>query len=420
MLKGKQLVAYDRIEKWLYERNRFFRLMGYSGTGKTFLLKHFDESHQHLDVAYTTPTNKATKILARTLGHPMSCATIYSLLGIRMVAHEERLVLEFPRRPVDISRYDVIVVDESSMLNTELVDYIDKISFQNHARWLFVGDRAQLNPVGEKISPVWTIDCDEYELDEVLRHDNQILEFVTHIRSLIQKYSQKRDARVRIKSNHAKGEGVWHVTNKNFVKYIKRAADQGLFTEVDRVKVIAWRNRRVDQINEIVRNQLFGRIAQREQLLIGDRVMLRDPVTAGRQVIANVDDEGTISSVGVGHHAFHRDIKAYHVVLSLDDGRALDLQIVHPESVGLLADRLNALAVDAKAGRSPWSHFWGLKESFHNLRYSHALTGHRSQGSTYESVLIDSGDILENSDELEALRCLYVGCSRATTKLVVL
>ena len=35
--------------------------------------------------------------------------------------------------------------------------------------------------------------------------------------------------------------------------------------------------------------------------------------------------------------------------------------------------------------------YWELKEVFADIRYCHAITAHRSQGSTYEEVWVDGG-----------------------------
>jgi exodeoxyribonuclease-5 len=77
-------------------------------------------------------------------------------------------------------------------------------------------------------------------------------------------------------------------------------------------------------------------------------------------------------------------------------------------------NRLNELSSRAKAGeRHLWRQFWKLKETFHAIRPSYAITSHRSQGSSYQIVFVDRMDIMLNKTRREAFRSLYVACTRA-------
>jgi len=61
--------------------------------------------------------------------------------------------------------------------------------------------------------------------------------------------------------------------------------------------------------------------------------------------------------------------------------------------------------------------FLGHQDLFHPVKYAYALTAHRSQGSTYENVWVDTSDILYNRERREAFQCLYTACSRPTKRL---
>ena len=78
------------------------------------------------------------------------------------------------------------------------------------------------------------------------------------------------------------------------------------------------------------------------------------------------------------------------------------------------------MSKQAKQKKISWGGFWALKNEFmHDVRPCHAITAHRSQGSTYRSVFVDVEDILSNYNTTEALRCLYVACTRASDILVL-
>jgi exodeoxyribonuclease-5 len=95
------------------------------------------------------------------------------------------------------------------------------------------------------------------------------------------------------------------------------------------------------------------------------------------------------------------------------------LLVLHEDSAARYAQDSEKLAYDAKATPRLWKKFWEHKDLFHDIKYAYALTAHRSQGSTYENVWVDYQDILINRNRKEAFQCLYVACTRPTTKLIL-
>lgn len=418
-LKPSQRVAFDRIVQFMSNPlERFFRLAGYAGTGKTYLLGCVAEHFSNLAQAGTAPTNKATKVFSKKLPiYGSTCKTIYSFLGIKMEADEDRLILKFPQKPADLNKWDLVYVDEGSMLQENMVEYIEHLSdLYPHIKWILSADRAQLNPVGERESKIWMLDVAEVEMVDVVRYDSQILNLATHIRNQIIAFPNWD---LRIRSDHKNKEGVWRKKQKDFLGLLEIAAKQNLFHEVDHTKAIAWRNATVGQLNDLIRFHTYGRHAYRERWITGDRIMIASPVTVEGRIRANIDDEGTITKVSVTHNTHYKDLMCYNIIVKMDEGGTLELTLIHENSENDLAVKLNELAEIAKKDRRQWKYFWMLKETFHKIRYSLAITSHRSQGSTYRNCFVDMQDILTNRDKLEALRSLYVASTRPTTSVIL-
>jgi exodeoxyribonuclease-5 len=414
-----QREAFTKIAAFLeHPTQRFFRLAGYAGTGKTYLLGCVNEKYSYKAQINSAPTNKATKVFSKKVPNG-SCKTIYSVLGVRMVADEDRLVLEFPHKPVDMNRWDIVYIDEGSMLCVDMVTYIEYISkLYPQVKWVYSADRAQLNPIGEDESLIWKRKMPSVELTEVVRYDNQILNLATNIREQIIHYP---DWQLDIRSRHKYKEGVWRVKQRDFLHYLEKASKQGLFNEIDHTKALAWRNATVNQLNDTIRGHTFGRHAYNEPWIVGDRVMVAEPVTGDKGIKANIDDEGSIKSVVVTHNTYYKDLKCYNIVIQLDDNEGeLEVSVIHESSASDLAKQLNELAGVAKQDRTKWKFFWALKNNFHKIRHSYGLTAHRGQGSTFRNVFIDMGDIMSNRDKLEALRCLYVCGTRPTTGIIIM
>jgi len=57
--------------------------------------------------------------------------------------------------------------------------------------------------------------------------------------------------------------------------------------------------------------------------------------------------------------------------------------------------------------------------SFASFKYNHALTVHKSQGSTYKTTVLNIRDISFNQNEKEKQRLFYTGITRASDLLIL-
>lgn len=116
--------------------SRISILTGGPGTGKTSTVRGLVEAASALGLrlALAAPSGRAARRLVEATGHPAQ--TLHRLLRIRPPA--------FQAQPVDA---DLVVVDESSMLDIQLFDALME-ALPEDAGILLVGDADQLPPVG--------------------------------------------------------------------------------------------------------------------------------------------------------------------------------------------------------------------------------------------------------------------------------
>lgn len=408
-LSDEQYKALIEILEWTkktfgYEMGHI--LAGFSGSGKTYLIRLISSLLPKSILC--APTNKAVKELKK-LRTDRDCCTIYSLLGLKMEQHEDtiRLVKNDSNKAF---LYKYVILDECGMVNSELFSYI-KNAMLAGVKFLFVGDPKQLPPVGEKLSRVWRA-YPTSKLIQVQRHDNQILEVATHIR----KAKTLKD--IEIESNNDNAEGVWYLNPSSFEERMIEYASAGEF-EKD-TKAIAWRNRTVDRLNDIVRRVIYGDKVFESKYLENDRVVFTSPYSIGKNIAVFTDDEAIVKDVVVSNHTDY-DLLCYYLTLDLD-GREIIVKTIHETNEKKFDRLLNEIANSARqpGGGSNWKKFWELRESLCYLKYAHALTAHRSQGSTYTNVFVDSSDICVNQNKVEAKKCLYVACTRPSKRLFVM
>lgn len=412
-LNAEQTEALDKMLAFTKSSDLFFLLQGYAGTGKTFTLRAFLDEFQGR-VIFTAPTNKATRVLRETLkedNFQPECKTIYSLLGLRMEANGEVKELAEPDEPIDLTQYKVVIVDEGSMINQTLFKWIELTAKDFQLKFIFLADFAQLPPIGEVSSRVTTIPNGAY-LTKVMRYDNQILQLATDLRS---KLSHPAPS-VKIETNNADGEGVWNLSKADFMKRILDSAEAGEFSRVNGTKALAWRNATVDELNRAIRQRIFPLV--RDTWCADDRIIITEPAkNLDDDIIAHTDDEAKVDSVSVSTHPMYSQYKIWSLAVTTDDNRKIMLNVLHEDSAAHFQADLTSLSARARTERRLWREFWRLKEAFHSVRHGYAITVHRSQGSTYETVFVDYRDILLNRNRKEAFQCLYVACTRPKKRL---
>jgi exodeoxyribonuclease V len=416
-LNAEQTAALAAIREFLRSPARFFLLRGSAGTGKTYCIRELVAATRGRFV-FTAPTNKATKVLRESVStreYKPECRTIFSLLGLRLEANGEVKELAAPEDPIDLSQFAAVVVDEGSMVNATLWKYINLTAEHSGVKFIFMGDPAQLPPVKEARSPIWSIpEGNTATLETVMRHDNQILVLANALRKVV----DHPVPRIALENNHDEGQGVWKLTQVAFLSEVAKAVTAGAFTKPNTAKIIAWRNVEVDKYNKLVRAQLFDN-AHAVPWLPGDRVIFTAPAKDfNDEVFATTDDEGAVIRAEVMPHP-QEALPCYRVQIELDSGETCVAWVLHPHALADYTRRAEELAAEARITPRKWKRFWAFKDTFHQLRHAYAITAHRAQGSTYDTAFVLWQDVLMNQNRQEAFRCLYVACTRPKRRLVL-
>lgn len=421
----EQAAAVEKIINWYRSDPKFYCLRGYAGTGKTYLMTHlartglkfpeaFGTPIKPSRICFTAPTNKAVKVLRRYLDDAglgeCITRTIYSLLGLSLQANGEVKEIAKPEEPVDLSAYDLIVVDEGSMVNRFLTGAIEDAFADWGVPFLFMGDPAQLPPVGEVTSPIWKIE-DQSTLTEVKRYGDSMLDLATSIRKVVDHPFPS----IAITSRPP----VFRLSKPDWMDRI--VAELDLFRTGD-AKCISWRNVTVDKYNDFIRGHIFGRAEARANVWLPDDKIVATSMLKNLddETFMRTDEEATILQVARGFHPRHDEFEIWNLLVLDENGRKVTIRTLTPEGKFALNNRLEELAMEAKNGKKyKWREFWQLKEAFNEIRHSYAITSHRSQGSSYRKVFVDLEDIMLNRNRQEAFRSLYVSCTRQREELYV-
>lgn len=157
-LSQKQKKVVESILDWYKgKKGQYITLGGYAGTGKTTLLGHLNtrlhKEYKSISIAYCSFTGKASLVLKKKLQETNSLlpsdfvGTIHRLI-YKAIVDEKDNIIGWEKIPVDMFEYDLIIVDEASMVSEDI--WNDLLSFQKPI--LAVGDHGQLPPVEGKFN----------------------------------------------------------------------------------------------------------------------------------------------------------------------------------------------------------------------------------------------------------------------------
>lgn len=204
-LTSGQAELVNQIERFLGSRTEsVFLLKGYAGTGKTFITKGLTEYFRAIGRNYVlaAPTGKASKVIASKTQSPAYTLhkTLYAFDDMAEYLDEDTAGTEtfkfYAKLAVNTLSVDTVyIVDEASMvadiyqeaeffrfgsgyLLADLFEFVNLDHNDHSKKVIFIGDDAQLPPVGMNFSPALDAEyllrhhrvrCSEYELSEVVR-----------------------------------------------------------------------------------------------------------------------------------------------------------------------------------------------------------------------------------------------------------
>lgn len=430
-LTTDQANAVDKLEAFLSGDAKVFILQGYAGSGKTTLVKglvkHLIEKGQKCQLM--APTGRAAKVIHQRTGFEANTVHkgIYNFEELEEYVDKEDEDVTFRyqfklRSSADVYN-TIIIIDEASLLSdkysegeffrfgtgyvlSDLITYTGLRSGTNKNKIVFVGDPAQLPPIGMNSSPAldpqylmdkFTISSTTVEMKEVKRQtgDNSILAVAGHIRkSLTSGYFN--DFGIPAGSN------ISHVQYGNFFEHYLAQEEPKM--------IVTYKNETALHLNENIRSYKYGAtlpIQKTDRVIIGMNNYKQGIMNGEFAVVSDVESDVVTRTIGFrlqNSTPVSVNLTWRKITLMMPDEKGEpkfvtgymlenflhgDNQIQPLEQRALYIDFKNRNS-DLKPGTEPFK--MAIKDDPYfnciQLKYGYAVTCHKAQGGEWDGVYV--------------------------------
>lgn len=290
---SSQLSAIAAFKEFLKGDEQVFMLKGAAGTGKTTLVSEFLKilKEQKREFGLMAPTGRAAYIIGGKTGKPAYTIhrSIYGLTKLKSTSQNKEeeddggLHLRFGLKGNNDSLKTIYIVDESSMISDNFSEneafsfgsgclLTDLFDFARGRKIVFVGDYAQLPPIGMNFSPAlekeyienkFSCRVKEFVLREVMRQSEGSV--------MLSNASKIRDS----------------IESKTFVEFKLSPGEDFIAEDIDlltpyynlspsrpnvKAAIIAYSNKQALDYNLAIRRHYYGDAAPR--LMAGDLLMI--------------------------------------------------------------------------------------------------------------------------------------------------
>ena len=418
------------------ESQEWFTLQGKAGTGKTTIIsqviKHFLGKKR---IVIAALSHKAKKVLYNRLKEDITTEqgifshSLASLLGMGFDMETGKFVKIYTKKKPPIKIMDLIIIDECSMINEEGLKLIMSEK-KKTAKVVFLGDVGQLPPIRElgdsmsgKISPTFNTKNNYFLIHSVRQNDgSSIINYSNYYWENSVNSEDPEEDPIPFEVRKDTHDMFFKTSLENT---IKENSDKFLLLRdiknIDLIKVIVYKNKTREAINWYIRNLIYKEPKEYE---VGDVLIFNDNYSVGDEVL--IENSTEVSIVSIEEKKFRNKWDGYVLYVTTGE-ESWSVDVLSNKSYDIYNKHISELFNLAK--KVPFGvqrsrqlkNAWDSRRRFANVDFAYALTSHKSQGSTYNNVIIIEDDILSVKPitNIEKSQSIYVALTRASEKVYV-
>ena len=405
-LNAEQQAAADGFFAFLFNDEKEINLRGPGGVGKTYLMGYLIDrvlpqyfqtcalmgiEAIYTDVVMTATTNKAAEVLGVATGRPAQ--TAHSFFNLKVVDDYSTGKSKVSKTGAwKVHERKIIFVDEASMVDSALRQYINEGTLR--CKIVYVGDHCQLAPVHESLSPVYRDNLGNLDLTIPMR---------TNVPELHAINQQLRDTvETGVFRPIQAVPGIIDVLNSDDMEAMLIDTFK---TQNPASRILAYHNNRVNDYNAFIREiRGLPSVYGLHELLINNSA-----IRVGKGMLSVEEEVEIVEQAECSQFdEIDSGVSLEVIMTTLRDSYGNHIRVPVPVD----RDHFTKLLAYYKRNKN-WHKFFHLKNNYPDLRPRDAATVYKAQGSTYDSVFIDLGDLSTCPNPNQAARMLYVAFSRA-------
>ncbi|MCX2680888.1 AAA family ATPase [Galbibacter sp. EGI 63066] len=446
---SKQDIVLQQLSNFVYSdvENELFLLKGFAGTGKTTIIGALVNNlwKTMRKSVLLAPTGRAAKVITNYSGR--TAFTIHK--HIYFPKNQKGAGVKFVLAP-NKHKNTIFIVDEASMIpdvaadskifdNGSLLDDLLMYVYSGHnCKLILLGDTAQLPPVHLDLSPAlnentlslnYNKEVQKIELDEVVRQqlDSGILLNATNLREQLQ---DDFVSDFKFQTN-----GFTDIVRLVDGYEIQDAINESYSNNgKEDTAIIVRSNKRANLYNQQIRGRILfleNELASGDYLMVVKNNYFWVKTSSEAGFIANGDIIEVLEIFSIKElYGFkfaevkvkmvdYPNMKPFETVLLLDT-----LDVNSPALSYEDGNRLyQEVTKDYEDETSKYRKFLKVKNNKYfnalQVKFSYAITCHKSQGGQWDTVFIEQ-PYMPNGIDREYLRWLYTAVTRAKDKLYLI
>ncbi len=401
----------------------------------------------------------------------LSFMTIHKLLDFKPIIMTENgsKIFKSSKESNFLKRMEdkLVVIDESSMISKDMLSELKKYMDLYPIKVIFMGDEMQLPPVKEKVSLVFKNIPENYYyhmiLDEIMRTNSpDIKDVCTTIRNwnqvesltkLLLPIHNRKNIKKTFKLYHNKSDYSKTSWFKFFIENLS----------VGNIPIIlTWKNNTAHNYNTAIR-KFIHKTSDVDNYVVGDYAIFNNFYSSAEDGTGfyTSDMIKILNIMTEEHELFNWTSllvdkpkttieKAFNVIIkkiskcrtkfSVDSltvekiqkdasliiqNKTYLVQSIHRDCVedynlmlAIVKEHIEFFFKKFRTEKTT-SKLWDiyhkkLKEPYAEISFGYSITVHKAQGSTFNTVLVDTSDICENIDTHEVKKSLYTAAGRSS------
>lgn len=438
---------------------QYYVIEGKAGTGKTTIAKEILKEFEDEQIYVAAVSHKAKGVIKSSFGDDTRGKKFFSiagLLGMKGINDNDTQTTKFQvglKVPLLDNPPALLVIDEASMITEDVLKKIIDInsSLSRPFQMLFLGDIGQIQPIRDEQSEFYRTHKDLLNKKSDIFNSKHKSKLITRVRQgeanpilpyadYFWENSQKENPELNptqhiVRNNQITDKGSLLFSNSesevlnSVIKAVKNAVEKGL---TNHVKIVTYHVNEKTELNQKIHEALFGKDSDYSK---GDMLILNSPYDLP-DVNATMENSSEIQIKSIqdtdvdefGVHTLYLETNGIAYTRTGNEQKDCVIQVVSRNDIGLYNQKLQELASYAKRQtnralkKQAWSDFWEYKGRYADVDFGYAITAHKSQGSTYDIVVVDEKDIMGTTvtSNQEKSELIYTALTRPRKTAIVI